>query len=318
MRSSPLLLDPQALRTFATVARIGNLTRAAACLHRSQPAISLHLKNLSKATGLRLFRRTHAGVELTAEGAALLPLADKVLNAMAELSGAIHALQAPRGRLRIGTILDPEFTRVGVFLWGLARSHPHIEIALQQEVSGEVLDQVERGELDAGFFLNPPGASLDGPIACRPLTLFDYVVVAPRGWEPRVRGKGWSELARLPWVGTPPTSVHYRLQRRVFGPGSVSGMEPQRVAVVDQEPSMLDLVRSGLGLSLARDTIAMEAARTHGLVIADRVSLQCELSFICRSERSTEPAIVAALETLAEIWGTPGRADGRANAAGSV
>lgn len=79
-----LPIDPQALRTFTTVARIGNITRAAECLHRSQPAISLQIKNLNEGTGLKRFHRTHQGMVLTPEGAALLPLADKVLNALTE------------------------------------------------------------------------------------------------------------------------------------------------------------------------------------------------------------------------------------------
>ena len=38
-----------------------------------------------------------------------------------------------------------------------------------------------------------------------------YVVVAPRGWDRRLRGRHWAELAALPWVWTPRDSVHHRL-----------------------------------------------------------------------------------------------------------
>ena len=38
--------------------------------------------------------------------------------------------------------------------------------------------------------------------------------------------------AALPWLATPPASAHHRLQRRVFGPGSLTGLEPHRVALV--------------------------------------------------------------------------------------
>lgn len=296
-------IDPQALLTFVTVARIGNITRAAQALHRSQPAISLQIKSLSEATGLKLFHRTHQGMELTAEGAALRPLAEHVLHALAEFSNAASDLHtAARGKLRIGTILDPEFTRLGVFLLGLAKAFPLIDTMLHQDVSGQVLALVERGELDVGFFLDAPDASPSKSILRKPLTRFTYRVLAPAGWEVRVRNKSWSDLASLPWVATPPSSVHNRLQRRVFGPGSLTGLEPQRVALVDQEPSMLDLVRSGMGLSLVRESIAIREAQMRALVLADQVSLDCELSFICRAQRATEPAIMAALATLDAIW----------------
>lgn len=301
-----LPIDPQALRTFTTVARIGNITRAAERLHRSQPAISLQIKNLNAATGLKLFHRTHQGMELTPEGAALLPLADKVLNALTEFSNAVAALHTTaREQLRIGTILDPEFTRIGAFLLSLAGCYPQIDTALQQEVSGEVYARVERGELDVGFYLNPPDAPVSRSVTRKTLTCFTYFVLAPAGWESKVRGKDWHALAALPWIATPPTSVHNRLQRRVFGQDSLTGLEPHRVAIVDQEPSMLDLVRSGMGLSLVRNSIARHEAQTRGLVIADSVSLDCELSFVYRAERAGESAIMAALSTLDAIWRAP-------------
>jgi len=43
---------------------------------------------------------------------------------------------------------------------------------------------------------------------------------------------------------------------------------------------MLDLVKSGVGLSLARESIALAQAHAHGLVIADAVQLSTVLSFV--------------------------------------
>jgi DNA-binding transcriptional LysR family regulator len=117
-----------------------------------------------------------------------------------------------------------------------------------------------------------------------------------------VQGKDWSGLAALPWLATPEASAHHRLLRQVFGPGSLSGQEPRRVARVDQEASMLDLVRSGVGLSLVRDSIAIREAQARGLVIAEPLALACELSFICLAERAGEPVIASALAALDVVW----------------
>jgi len=296
-------IDPQTLRAFAAVAREGNVSRAAQRLHLSQPAVSLQLKALAEATGLRLFSRTPQGMALTPDGAALLPLADKALQALAEFGQAAAGLHdTVRGTLRIGTILDPEFTRLGAFLRQLVESNPQVDTVLRQGMSGEVLAQVDRGELDVGFFLDLPDAALGAPLHRRHLTRFTYRVLAPAGWGPQVRGKDWKALAALPWLDTPPASAHHRLQRRVFGPGSLTGLEPRRVALVDQEASMLDLVKSGVGLSLVRDAIAMREAQARGLAIADQVSLACDLVFICRAERLGEAPIAAAWAALDAVW----------------
>jgi hypothetical protein len=53
---------------------------------------------------------------------------------------------------------------------------------------------------------------------------------------------------------------------------------------------------------LARESIAIHEAQASGLVIADAVSLACELSFIYLTARSHEPAIQAAQAALREVW----------------
>ncbi len=49
------------LKTFATVAEEGHLTRAAERLHLSQPAVSGHIKALERTLDVRLFERVGHG-----------------------------------------------------------------------------------------------------------------------------------------------------------------------------------------------------------------------------------------------------------------
>lgn len=293
--------DPQTLRAFVAVAREGKVSRAAAQLHLSQPAVSLQLKALAASTGLTLFTRTPHGLALTADGAALLPQAEKALAALADFGLAALSLHnTVRGRLRIGTILDPEFIRLGAFLKELVETAPQIETELRQGMSGEVLAQVERGELDVGFYLGLPGATEDlGAFELRVLSHFRYRVLAPAGWGEQVLGRDWKALAALPWIATPPASAHHRLLAGVFGP---LGVSPRHAALVDQEASMLDLVRSGVGLSLVRESIAITEAQARGLVVADRVSLDCRLCFVCLRARRADPVVDSAWTALAQVW----------------
>ena len=85
--------------------------------------------------------------------------------------------------------------------------------------------------------------------------------------------------------------------------GAVSEMYlNQSVAMVDQETSMLDLVKSGAGLSLVREQIALREAQAHGLVIADQVSLDCVLSFVCLKSRTADPVVATALGAIDAVW----------------
>lgn len=289
-------MDPSQLRAFITVARTGNLTRAAATLHLTQPAVSLQIKALQAMLQVQLFSRTPTGMVLTTEGAKLLPLAERILANMAELEQAANALHSTlSGTLAIGTILDPEFTRLGVLLKHLVESWPQLTPRLQHGISGTVLNMVKSGELDAGYFIGDPGREYHSLI----LTSFTYNVVAPSGWKSRVSGKDWPALAQLPWIWTPPESAHNRLLSNIFNSHQV---KPITVAQVDQEQSMLDLVKSGLGLSLVRESIALRESHAHGLVIADAVSVTTELRFITLAKRQQEVAIAAVFSLLANVW----------------
>lgn len=289
--------QPQ-LRAFVAVAHAGNLTRAAAQLHVSQPAVSLQIKSLQAALNLQLFARTPGGLALTEDGAKLLPYAQRVLASMAELRQASRSLHATlSGALAIGTILDPEFLRLGAFLRRLVETYPQVSTQLQHNMSGSVLQQIRAGALDVGFYLGAPGKEFHALT----LTRFRYQVIAPAGWKARVSGKDWPALAALPWIWTPPESAHNRMLSALF---AERGLAPNKVALVDQESSMLDLVKSGVGLSLARESIALRAAHAHGIVIADAVALESELSFIASAKRQQEPLIAAAFGLLQELWKT--------------
>jgi DNA-binding transcriptional LysR family regulator len=289
-------MDLTQLRAFVTVAREGNLTRAASRLHLTQPAVSLQIKALQAALDLQLFVRTPSGMALTDDGVRLLPFAERVMESVAEFRQGAAALHTTlTGTLSIGTILDPEFIRLGPFLKRLVESHPQLSTQMQHGMSGWVLQQVRNGVLDVGYYLGTPGREFHHLI----LTPFSYSVVAPRGWNNRVAGKNWAELAKLPWIWTPPESAHHRLLTKIFAQHKVT---PNKVALVDQEPSMLDLVKSGVGLSLVRASIALREAHAHGLVIADAVSVPSELSFVALARRRHEPVIAAVFALLQALW----------------
>ena len=299
-------MDFTLLRAFVTVAREGNLTRAAVQLHLTQPAVSLQIKHLQETLGVTLFTRTSHGLSLTRDGQALLPHAERALGAASDVQRAAASLRHEvRGRLRIGTILDPTFLRLGGFLKQLVETWPHIETALRHGMSGWVLDQVRAGELDVGYYIGQPSEddTRDGGLFhVVTLTHFQYRVLAPAGWKDRVKNaRDWRSLALLPWIWTPPASAHNRLLSRCFGE---AGVKPVKVAEVDQEPSMLDLVKSGVGLTLARDATAIAEAHAHALTIVEGVTVPTQLTFIALAERQAEPAIAAALKLIDQQWST--------------
>jgi len=312
----------QALRCFITIAREGSVSRAATLLGLTQPAVSLQLKGLEESVGLQLFNRTHGGFTVTEAGAALLPLAHKAVSASSEFrTMATSMLEQQRGTLRVGTILEPEFIRLGPFVRSLTASQQKTEVFLRYGMSDDVLTQIGKSELDVGYYIDAapsgtqavPGTQAksdplsertigDGKFRLAPLTRYDYRVIAPLAWSDKVLGKGWADLADLPWLATPPHSAHRRLTDDIF---RAVGTLPKRVAFTDQEEAVIDFVESGICLGLTRDGILDRINRKRDFVIADKVTLTCDLSFACLASRRHEEMIAHAFSAMQAVWDLP-------------
>jgi DNA-binding transcriptional LysR family regulator len=291
---------------FVTVAREGSVSRAAEVLNLTQPAISHQIKRLSEETGITLFVRTPTGLKITHDGTAMLGKAQDVLTAMTEFHrSARKRVGRISGKLTIGTIVDPKFIRLGRFLAHLRADYPDIETELVHGVSGDILKWLKQGRIDAGFYLCGQDElpfvmpNTEDPLHIIKLADFDYSVIAPAGWQNQVAGVDWASLAALPWIGTPETSVHHRLLAKIFKDHNTRA---NVVALVDQEASMLEMVRSGIGLSLCRDSIALDQKHSFGLAVANAVSVPASLCFITLERRKDSPMLSETLNLLQRSW----------------
>lgn len=174
--------------------------------------------------------------------------------------------------------------------------YPHLQTKLRHGMSGWVMGQVRSGQLDTGFYLGPQGDEARSEEFVSILLMpVHYFVIAPQGWQERVRSKTWAQVATLPWVWTPKDSAHHRMLSRKF---DELGVKPAIAAEVDLEASMVDLVTSGVGLSLARDSVALRASQAHGLVVVKKLTMTADLSFIALARRAQESPVKAAFAAV--------------------
>ena len=301
--------DLRQLRALVAIARHGTLSRAADALHCSPSALSMQLTGLQQRLGLPLLRRTGRGLALTPEGELLLPAARDAVDAVGRLATLAARPEAERATadeapapVSVGTILDPAAIRLGEFLQAVRARGPAIHPELRHGISGWVLKEVLGGRLDLGWCLGAPDASRLRVLRLAPVR---YVVVAPRGWQARLAGRRWEDLAELPWIATPAESVHHQLLAPLF---RRLGRRMRTVARVDQESSMVDLVRAGFGLTLAREAVALREADQSGLAVSRTHTLDTALSLVA-PRRPADEARTAAVDTLfevaAQIWSAP-------------
>src|SRR6218665_2061704 len=141
------------LRAFVTVARIGQLTRAAEALHVTQPAVTGQIKSLEEELGVSLFDRRPGRIALTRAGERLLPEAEKVLEAAGSLMGRARELQGEvSGSLVLGTLGDPDALRLGSLLGGLVAALPLLDIKTRSGDAETLREAVATSTLQAAFY----------------------------------------------------------------------------------------------------------------------------------------------------------------------
>src|SRR2546423_3229235 len=108
------------LRYFVTVADAGTVSRAAAQLSLTQPALSRQIRDLESELGLPLFDRVGRRLHLTAEGENLLERTREILraaDALRERAGALAG--GPTGTPRLGATAHQPATPISAVLTGL-------------------------------------------------------------------------------------------------------------------------------------------------------------------------------------------------------
>lgn len=282
-------MDLTPLQIFLAIAEEGHLTRAAARVGRSQPAVSAQLANLEEELGQRLFDRTPLGMRLTPAGALLRPY---VLEATAALRAGREALDALNG-LERGTVsigggatatrwLLPPF--VGAFL----AAHPGVRLFVREQGSAEVIDDVRAGALDLGIVT--AGGEADR-LVVEPWVRDELVLVLPPGHP--LAGQAhfhWEALrgARLVMFSAG-AAVRAPLDAGLAGRDAVVVMELRSIEAI------LAMVAAGVGAGfVSRHALPPDTA---GLPCADG-PIYRDLCLVWRADRTLSPAARAFRERL--------------------
>ncbi len=281
------------LRTFVTVADVGNLTHAAERLFTSQPAISAHIKALERELNVKLFDRTSKGMRLTAHGKILIEKAHQVLNATNELRIEASTLSGElAGVIKIGLNTNAEFLQLPALHQRLTAKSSRLKIQLAEGISVELLHEIRRGSLDGSFYFG------DNPLkelASISLTETTIVVAAASKWEQDIINATPADLAKLPWIYPVSFCPYHKFVNRLF---KELDKKPEWVADASSERSMNVLLRSGVGLALIRQDEAQPLVEQGLISIWQGQSFTLPLNFAYLKNRQHDPLIQALLQSV--------------------
>lgn len=287
--------DVRQLRAIIAVAEHGSFTRAAVALHLSQPALTVQVRALEEALGLRLFDRNTRNVALTRVGRELLPELRRILRELDTLLDETRQLALMAGGMvRIAVLPSFASSLLPDVIAGFRALHPEIGFTLRDVIASGVAELTLAEEVDLGVTGGPiEDAELELLLSSvdRMHAVFPAGHALDDGISPTL-----AAVARHPLVlMSRATSVRAVVDAAI----AAEGLAAEIAAEATYMSTAVGMVRAGMGIAILPET-AMEIGALPMLrsALIDDPRLARSISVIKRRGRTLPPASAAFLDHL--------------------
>lgn len=254
--AAPLLddldFDVQTLRVVKAIGDEGSITRAAAALGYSQPAISQLLKRLERRLDVPLVERVGRTVRLTEAGRILARHAPAVTTALDAAAGELAELRGLRAAVvRVAGFPSASPTVIPRLLADLAESHPGLSVTYVEAEPPEAVEAVREDRADLALTFSypgdrrdPHGASARG-LSVRTIGSDDMLAVLPEGHPAAASGTvDVGALAGASWIAGCP-----RCRGHLLELCGRAGFTPRITFETDNVLAVHGLVAQGIGVA---------------------------------------------------------------------
>ncbi len=199
-------LSLRQLEVFEAIARLGSFTRAAQALHLTQPTVSMQIRKLSDAVGMRLFEQVGKKIYLTDAGRAFHESCREMFETLDRFEmTAANMKGLTQGRLRLAVVTTAKYFAPRL-LGGFCERFPGVDASLEVTNRERVLERLRDNQDDLYIFGQPPAeVDVDAVSFLRnPLVALgppDHPL-AGRTRVPLAELAGYPFLAREPGSGT--------------------------------------------------------------------------------------------------------------------
>jgi DNA-binding transcriptional LysR family regulator len=230
------------LRTFSAVAAEGSFAATAARVALTQAAVGQQMRVLEAELRRPLFERQGKAVVLNEAGRALVPQVRRLLGLYDQMLAPGAGSHAMAGTVHLGAVVSAVRPLIQATLTLKAR-HPALDLHVSAAKSIELVERVQAGELDAAVVVREAGSARP-QLAWTPLYSEAMVLLLPRKLqEAPLR----TLLQAQPFIRFDPSQHTGRLVERTL---KRLRARPQELMELNALETMVDLVRSGLGITL--------------------------------------------------------------------
>jgi len=245
-------MDIRQLKYFLTIAREGQITRAAKLLNMEQPPLSRALKQMEDELNVKLFDRNGKGLQLTEAGQLLKIKAEQLLLHFTETIEEIKELeQGVTGVLNIGAV----FSCISLLPQRLERfrqKYPNVSFKILEGDHYYIGEQLENRSVDV-VFVRLPYEGLTDPhqLEVYRLPSDPFVVVVPTKWAQLSERStiALTELSKFPLL-TLKTDQTTHMHEQVIAHFRQANLVPNVVCECSSVAITVALIAEGIGISL--------------------------------------------------------------------
>lgn len=199
-------MNLQDIEAFVAVAETGSVSRAAARLNLTQPAMSRRIQNFEATAGEgQLFNRTVKPAVLTALGDHVLEHCRRVLTAVAELEACTTSAADPAGDFRIGVAHGLGEMVLTAPLEALRQHYPRVRLQISSNWSIGLIEDVRSGAVDCAICLLTDAHTLPAGLQRVDLGAEEVVIVSASHHATKRDGGPWRlrDLVKEDWFLNP-------------------------------------------------------------------------------------------------------------------
>lgn len=223
----------------------GSYTKAAKQLHLTQSAVYVQIRKLEQEIGLPLTEQVGKKVFLTDAGNEVLRASNCINDQIEELNRSLeHLRDVEDGQVRIAVTSAANAFAVDL-LARFQQQHTHIQIRLDIANRKEVLESLERNDIDMAIMGEPPQAM---DLIALPFHENDLVVIAAANSPlPRISAISLADLAKETFVLREPGSGTREAILRYF---EEHGLEIEDRVIMNNNESIKQAVKVGMGVAI--------------------------------------------------------------------
>lgn len=239
-------MDVRQIRYFVTIAKEGQITRAAQKLNMAQPPLSQLLKQMEDECDTVLVERKGRSIELTEAGKILFHKGELLLRQLDEIVREVKETgDGIRGVLSIGTVLSC-LSKLPPKITEFHQNYPDVSFKIKDGDSSSLSRLLLNREIDVAIVRLPVD---ENEFAMVKLPGEPFALLIPDHWDIREASVRMERLDRMPLLLLHRTSISGTFEI-IVNEFRRLGIEPNILAECADPNILISLVSAGLGATL--------------------------------------------------------------------